>query len=110
MCSHPRPGRAPHTPFSTEFKGGARAVRERLRNLFLGPRRQGRALVLCVAVLALFTGGMVACRTAVWETPPASDTAVPPLMMLPPTAELFGITGVEAALYEAARWAHNPYG
>ena len=31
MCSHPRPGRAPHTPFSTEFKGGARAVRERLR-------------------------------------------------------------------------------
>ena len=51
MCSHPRPGRAPHTPFSTEFKGGARAVRERLRNLFLGPRRQGRALVLCVAVL-----------------------------------------------------------
>ena len=110
MCSHPRPGRAPHTPFSTEFKGGARAVRERLRNLFLGPRRQGRALVLCVAVLALFTGGMVACRTAVRETPPASDTAVPPLMMLPPTAELFGITGVEAALYEAARWAHNPYG
>ena len=109
MCSHPRPGRAPHTPFSTEFKGGARAVRERLRNLFLGPRQQGRALVLCVAVLALFTGGMVACRTAVRETPPASDTAVPPLMMLPPTAELFGITGVEAALYEAARWAYNPY-
>ena len=44
MCSHPRPGRAPHTPFSTEFKGGARAVRERLRI------RHGIGLLLAVRV------------------------------------------------------------
>ena len=41
MCS--RDPRAPHTPFSTEFRGGAAAVKRRLDNLFHGPAAGRRA-------------------------------------------------------------------
>jgi hypothetical protein len=36
---------APRTPFTTEFRGGTRAVQERLCNLFTGVKRHGTPLV-----------------------------------------------------------------
>ena len=45
--------RAPRTPLTTEFRGGYRAVRGRLENLFCpNARRRGGRLIAVVALLA----------------------------------------------------------
>ena len=46
--------RAPRTPLTTEFRGGYRAVRGRLENLFCpNARRRGGRLIAVVALLAV---------------------------------------------------------
>lgn len=56
--------RAPRTPLTTEFRGGYRAVRSRLENLFRpSARRRGGRLIAVVALLAGLAGSLVACRT-----------------------------------------------
>lgn len=56
---------APRTPFTTEFRGGTRAVQERLCNLFTGVKRRGTPLVALTLALALLAGGLVACTSSV---------------------------------------------
>ena len=56
--------RAPRTPLTTEFRGGYRAVRGRLENLFCpSARRRGGRLIAVVALLAGLAGSLVACQT-----------------------------------------------
>lgn len=56
--------RAPRTPLTTEFRGGYRAVRGRLENLFCpNARRRGGRLIAVVALLAGLAGSLVACQT-----------------------------------------------
>lgn len=54
---------APRTPLTTEFRGGPRAVQERLCSLFTGVKRRGPAGGLDLA-LVLLAGGLVACTSS----------------------------------------------
>ena len=65
----------PHTWFSTEWKGGKRLLRRRLRDLLRPAPKKGRALAAAAAVLALCAGTLVACHTA-----PAEESTVPVLV------------------------------
>lgn len=54
---------APHTYFSTEFRGSPQALRGRLQNLFAARKRRGLAPLACLLLCAALAGGLVACNT-----------------------------------------------
>ena len=59
-----RPGKGRHTAFSTGFSGGARTMRQRLRNIFdTGTKRRGAAAFCLVLLAAGIFGASVACGT-----------------------------------------------
>ena len=76
-----RPPRAPRTAFSTELRGGSRAVKTRLGNLFSAASSRAPLLVAAALVLTVLAGGLVACNqsapspggtpSAVFESVPA---------------------------------------
>ena len=56
--------KAPRTWFSTSLRGDARSLRRRFAVLFHPGMRQGRVLLLLLALAVALGGGLVACRTA----------------------------------------------
>lgn len=60
--------RAPHTWFSTEFRGGKGFLRLRLRSLFSGPKRRGVLPILLTLLCVATFGTMVACGPIAEET------------------------------------------
>ncbi len=59
ILSSLKSGRA--SPLSTGFRGGAKAVAERLRNLASGSKKQGRAALTAAVLVVALAAGLVAC-------------------------------------------------
>lgn len=63
----------PNTPLSTRFTGSAQTMRQRIRSIFLEPKRRPPAPALVLAALAIaLCGGLVSCQ---------SRSAVPVIVM-----------------------------
>ena len=68
-----KPPRAPHTAFSTELRGGSRALKARLGNLFSAGKARAPLLVAAALLVTVLAGGLVACT----QTPAPAPTPSP---------------------------------
>ena len=68
-----KPPRAPHTAFSTELRGGSRALKARLGNLFSAGKTRAPLLVAAALLVTVLAGGLVACT----QTPAPGPTPSP---------------------------------
>lgn len=86
--------RAPHTWFSTEFRGGKGFLRLRLRSLFSGPKRRGVLPILLTLLCVATFGTMVACDQAGAPEAPAATAEVIPTAVSDYAQDLAGEEGV----------------
>ena len=63
--------KAPHTVFSTEFRGGKDLLKARLGDLFAPAKGRGGGLLILALCLTACLGALVSCRQA--SAPPDTD-------------------------------------
>ena len=104
----------PHTWLSTEFRGGRRALRRRLRGIFSAPRRWGALPLACALLVTALAGGLASCGES--PTAPTLEAGAASLPELDLEGLLIRYPGEEdwtdlAALIPApAAWAGQSQG